>query len=120
LAFVFLTVSGQLIEYIRIWLFFRAKSGFRREIGAKGFLSAPLVFIKHGNDPPERVIGLALASTLILKMSYLVFPGFLEVGKILFYPFGPTVEPPPPVLEPPPPVLEPPLPVLEPPLEEPP
>jgi hypothetical protein len=28
------------------------------------------------NDPPKRVIGLALASILNLKISVLVFPGF--------------------------------------------
>jgi hypothetical protein len=41
------------------------------------FLLIP-IFAKYGNDPPERVIGLALASILILKMSYLVFPGFFR------------------------------------------
>jgi hypothetical protein len=33
------------------------------------------------NDPPKRVIGLALASILNLKISVLVFPGWEDCGR---------------------------------------
>jgi hypothetical protein len=35
-----------------------------------------------GNDPPKRVIGLALASALVLKISVLVFQGYEAVPPI--------------------------------------
>ena len=43
------------------------------------FAFSPIVYSPDGwyeNDPPKRVIGLALASIIFLEMSVLVFPGW--------------------------------------------
>ncbi len=73
---------------------------------------SPYYFVQ-ANDPPKRVICLALASILVLGYRSWSFQGFLEQSLLLIYPFGPTVVPPP--VEPPP-LVEPP-PVEPPPVE---
>ena len=67
-----------------------ALSGERRKLLFPFHAIASGSYRRHENDPPKRVIGLALASILILKMSYLVFPGFWEGQDLAFGTYGRT------------------------------